>query len=1660
MPETFFDRIAKLPQKKLALLAAELYERSQNAGHSLEPIAITAMAARMPGRCDTPQAFWEFLERGGDAVERYPSSRFGFQDRTDARVPWGTFLDAVDRFDAGAFGISPKEATHMDPQQRLLLEVCWEAFENSGTPIDALHDNSTGVFIGISGFDYALMTRESDVPSDGYAATGLANSIAAGRISYVFGLNGPSTAVDTACSASASAIHLACQSLRARECDAALAGGINLVLLPELNDALAGMDVMAPDGRCKPFSANADGFVRGEGCGVIVLRRLSDATARGDAILGVIRSSAWNQDGKSSGLTAPNGLAQERVIRAALAAADLVPDDISYVEAHGTGTPLGDPIEVSALGRVFGMKPRADGPLLIGSVKANIGHSEAAAGIAGVIKVLLALQHERIPPHLHAPALNPRVDWAALDVAVPAAGAAWPRGAKPRRAGVSSFGLSGTNVHIVLEEPPAPDVATGPAPAQSLATIVTASAKSRAALLQLAQRYADALARSDAPSLNEFAAAANAKRAHFGHRLALVARDAADAAAQLKMFSAGDPRSRVRSTFASLHRPPEIGFVLGDQMPDPQTVAELAQQHPVFAHVYAASSDQAPPERFRHALSELWHAWGVQPALVAETAGTVVEIAPKSAAQLAAELAAVYLAGARIDWNQVQPDVRTSHVVLPNYPFERERYWAPTGAARRVDSAGAPAMRAGLEDAVYRIEWTSVSDAHSDAPPSPASLLAGLHPRLTELAHAVDIAAVRDFQADAGRFALLCMFAALRALRPEIGAGTELPTEDLCGALGVVPAHERLLNQIFVHLERDGIARRTGQTWTIVRELETANLEDEIARLRRLHPTSRAEIDVAVRAQELARVLRGELSGVDMLFPDGSHALADALYRETTAAKLLNQLVGEVVDAVARHSGRPLRVLEIGAGTGSTTLAVLPSLPAETEYTFTDVSPAFLAGAKRELRAYPNVRYELLDIENLARVQALAASPFDIIIAANVLHATRSLRETFDNVRMLLRDGGSIVLLESTGTHAMVDVTLGTIEGWRRHADDDIRTDGPLLSKRQWLDFLSAHGFDAAALPDDPALGVVGEQQTIIVARGADSRSTQTASRTADEITLLHYDSREDAPLRAALHELGRDVTGFDLRTSGENHAALRGQLSAGRPHTIVFCAPAAEFGLQAAPDLADRLLNDLLSVIQTLGTDTSQRPELWIVTADGQSAFGRTVRPASAALWGLGRVMYSEYPNIAGHLVDMDAQEPDWDQLATLIAHGSDVRELALSAGHVLAPHLRRTALPLVPLTSPVSHDACYIVTGAFGVLGLVTARWLAERGAGTLLLVGRREPEPAALAAIEDMRAAGADVEIVVADVGSQAGIDRLFARVNASAKPLRGVVHGAAALADAAIAQQSPEIFATAFAPKARGAWLLHEQTVGLNLDFFALYSSGAALIGSAGQANYASANSFIDALAHYRRSIGLPGVSVNWGLWAETGAAVRRDSLDTWVDQGSAMIYPREGMDIFERILASGEPQLAVLPFDWDNVPSAHRRLPALLRDLFTGRTASSRSQPRAIAERDVLLERLRRATNGDRQPVLVEFIRARAAQLLNLDPNISIPDDRPLLEFGFDSLVGLELKNDLQEVLSTALPATLFFDFPTIADLSRYLILIAAGDESHVHAATPMEQVTF
>ena len=591
-----------------------------------EPIAVVGLSCRFPGAPDA-DAFWRLLRDGVDAIREVPPSRWDVDELYDPdpdapgkmMTRWGGFVDDVDRFDATFFGISPREATEMDPQQRLLLEVAWEALESAGVNPEKLRGSRTGVFVGVSSNDYSVLQHGDLERVSAYTGTGNAFSITANRLSYLLDLRGPSMAVDTACSSSLVTVHLAARSLRNHETDLAIVGGVNLILSPELTIALSHARMMSPEGRCKTFDASADGYVRGEGCGVVVLKRLSDAVRDNDNILAVIRGSAVNQDGRSNGLTAPNGLAQQEVIRAALADARVSPEDVDYVEAHGTGTILGDPIEVKSLAEV--MKGRTkEKPCLIGSVKTNIGHLESAAGIAGLIKVVLSLHHGEIPPHLHFKQINPHIPIDELPFEIPTELRPWKTNGKPRLAGVSSFGFGGTNAHVVLEEAPRRELP--PNDPERPLHVLTASAKDPEALRELAGRLGRFVSEREEVALADVAYTLNTGRSHFEHRLALPAGDREKVAQALLDFESGKIPADLRTGSLAEQPEPRVAFLFTGQ--GAQYVGmgkELYETQPTFRRALDRCNEILADKLGQPLLSVMWGEDGTE-GLIDETAYT------------------------------------------------------------------------------------------------------------------------------------------------------------------------------------------------------------------------------------------------------------------------------------------------------------------------------------------------------------------------------------------------------------------------------------------------------------------------------------------------------------------------------------------------------------------------------------------------------------------------------------------------------------------------------------------------------------------------------------------------------------------------------------------------------------------------------------------------------------------------------------------------------------------------------------------------------------------------------------------------------------------------------------------------------------------------------
>ncbi|MBX9645644.1 MAG: acyltransferase domain-containing protein [Xanthobacteraceae bacterium] len=1292
------------PVKRALLEIREL--RSRIATFELassEPIAIVGLGCRLPGGITDAQSMWRVLQDGVDTIGQVPENRWDADSLFDAdpdsrgtmATRYGGFLDDVDRFDAMFFGISPREAASMDPQQRLMLEVNWLALENAGIAPDSLAGSPTGVFVGVGNSDYSrLLFRERD-QIDAYAGSGSSASMIPGRLSYHFGLRGPSIAVDTACSASLVAAHLACQSLRRGECDLALAGGVNLILGPEAHIAFTKARMMAPDGRCKTFDARANGYGRGEGAAVIVLRRLSDATARGDRIWALIRGSAVNQDGRSAGVTAPNGPAQVEVIRSALKDARLVPEQIDYVEAHGTGTSLGDPIELQAIMQALGANRSTENPLLVGSSKTNFGHLEAAAGITGLIKTVLSLAHGKIPPHLHFETPNPMLDWDTSALRVTTALQDWPKCDGPGRAGVSSFGFSGTNAHVLLEQAPARaanevEAASVDRPRHLLAL----SATTKTALRELACRFIE---RIDGEPVDpaDLCWSANTGRAHFAQRLAVTGVDVGELRAGLQAYVDGRSVSNMRAGDATQARPVvgmlftgqgaqriDMGRGLYAASPTFRTAFDACAEalnrvtgtfceQSLISIVYPESEarsasvlDQtaiAQPALFalECALASLWRRWGIEPAVVlghsvgevaAAVAGGVmdmttgssliaaratlmqslpaggamatvfalpmqvkalladhaVEIAALNApnqlvisgaeadvdavcldlsergiqskrlvvshafhsramepilaafqaetatlqmnapritvisnvtgeaadpglmsgrdywrrhirnpvqfeasmhsaaslgithfleigpapvllgmaaasVELPAEswlpslhpgnddwdvilgaLQALYVAGVDINWQAFDADYRRSRVDLPSYPFEGRRYWFEVKPAQET-----------VEDAAH--VWRSVkSSLDHQAELAPIGVdLTNYEAKWASLAQLTTVSASEVLRG-AGIFAV---------------AGERATLDTVRARLGAADAHDHLLRRWLDLLVRSGALRREQRAEIVEyiadQPIAAADIADHMLEVaRHLEGNQPLLAYIAHCSALLPDVIAGRVSPLETLFPEGSFDLAEGLYQHSATARYINALAASALQAfaTARTTAGSLRILEVGAGTGSTTAGLLNSLPDDTEYTFSDVSEFFLDRARDKFAACAQFSFHRFDLDCEAAEQGFGAASFDVIVAANVVHATPDLRKSLMRLRELLAPGGLLLLLESTRHLDWFDMSTGLIEGWQSF-NDDLRVDGPLLPPERWLQVLRAAGFHEADAW--PRAGSVAEAigQHLIVAR-------------------------------------------------------------------------------------------------------------------------------------------------------------------------------------------------------------------------------------------------------------------------------------------------------------------------------------------------------------------------------------------------------------------------------------------------------------------------------------------------------------------------------------------------------------------------------------------------
>ncbi|MGW4207374.1 SDR family NAD(P)-dependent oxidoreductase [Lentzea sp. NPDC004789] len=1562
-------------------------------GGAAEDVAIVAVGCRFPGGVRSPEDLWRLVLDGVDATGEFPGDRGwdvdALYDHDASRagttyVKRGGFLyDAAD-FDPGFFGISPREAATMDPQQRLLLEVAWETVERAGIAPSSLRGSDTGVFVGHMHSDYADEHKADHADLSAQLVLGSASSVTSGRVSYTLGLTGPSITIDTACSSSLVALHLAAQALRAGECSLALAGGVTVMTSPLSFVAFSQQHALSPDGRCRSYAEGANGTGWSEGVGLVLVERLADARRNGHPVLAVLRGSAVNSDGASNGLTAPNPSAQQEVIRRALADAGLSPSDVDLVEGHGTATRLGDPIEVGALQAAYGQ--RNGRPLLLGSVKSNIGHTQAAAGIAGLIKVMWAMRDDVVPRSLHAEQPTSRVDWPAAGIRLVDRHTPWPRGERPRRAGVSSFGISGTNAHVIVEEPPPHQVPDAEPTLTSAPWLV--SGDGEAGL----RAHADVLhaALTDESTVDSAFSLATT-RATLSHRAAVLGSDRPAMLACLRDLADGvENPAVVRASTRRGVRPALLFTGQGAQRA--RMGLELSQAFPVFGEVFLGlcaefgapllsviesgelldRTDHAQAALFAYevAMCALLDSFGVRPGLV--VGHSIGELAAAHVAGVFSRADAVRLVAARgLAMASMPPGVMVA-VRVPAHEVTATAevsIAAINGRASVVLSGAEKAVMAEVERigagctrlrggyafhsamvdpclAQFREVAESVT-YHRPAVPI-VSTLTGRHE--------TDAIATADHWVRQARETVLfsdAVEAAGEVVFAEVGPAATLTAlaQDVVPDAAVVPVAERLLDalaELHVHgvevdwaavYARSGARRRDLPTYPFQRQRFWLEPARKTALLGEPQPAAdRPEIrHTSVLSVSSQPWLADHRIGDDVVVP--ATVFAELAFQTappgpvrldelTVHAPLV--LTTEAQVQVVVTDGREITIWSRPASAGAWTrhaTAVLSAAAPDASVAQTAWPPV---GAQRVPVSYGRL-------------------------------AVRGYRygPAFRGVAALWRRGDELF--------AEVELPRAARSPALRPCLLDAALHASLFADPADQDTVRVpYAFTGFTLhqPEATAARVritrTGEDSVRIALSDSDGRPVAVV----ESLVMRRLTGRWTAEAAAAqaLHRI--EWVPVDAGAAVPDHQVFDTGTCAGTP-----------------PERARTLIGSTLSHLQKWFT--AHPGELLVVVT--HNATGDDPDPAAAAVWALVSSVQAEHPGSVA-LVDLD------DPAASVVVSG--LPRAAVRGGRLLAPEL--SAAP-APDDAPVDATGTLLITGGTGALGAVLTRHLVTaHGAKHIVLASRSGELPGWASDLP------AEITAVACDVGDRAEVHRLVADCGPA---LTGVYHLAGVIDDGVLSAMTPQRVDTVLAPKADAAWYLHEATEHLDLSAFVLFSSAAGALGRPGQSNYAAANGFLDALARHRTARGLPAQSLAWGPW-EHGMAAGTSG-------GALPLSADVGMAAFDRARRTREPVLVPILLDGTETAEAPQAHPATWTDALAAVPAA------------------------EREAALAELIRGELALTLGFPDASSLPD-KSFLELGFDSLSALQLGNRIRAFTGLRLGPSVVFDHPSLSQLTAHV----------------------
>jgi len=1523
-----------------------------------EPIAVVGIGCRFPG-ASSPESFWTLLNTASTGiVNSAETSEQQVPDRFQVQVASqvGGYLDNVDRFDSGFFRIPNKEADQMDPQQRILLETSWEAFENASIMPESWSGTRSGVFVGISSSDYAQLNRKN--ASSVYTGTGNAHSVAANRLSYIYDLRGPSIAVDTACSSSLVAIHLACRSISSGECDRAIAAGVNILLSPELTDTFQQAGMLSPDGLCKAFDEAADGYVRGEGCGVLLLKRLRDAVNDSDDIIGVVSGSAITQDGRSNGLTAPSGDAQQRVIRDALHQARLEASDISYVEAHGTGTSLGDPIEINSLSQIFFNDEDNQAPCWIGSVKTNIGHLEAAAGVAGVIKTLLAIQHNSIPSTLNFKSLNPMIKLDGSRIKVTTKNVPWLDELK--HAGVSSFGFGGTNAHLILSSPP---ISKSPGAVEELVDrpfhILTLNARSEEALNHLRLRYADLLKssvnRSADLSLSDLCFSANTGRALLPHRFAWVGSSISELEQSLR--SVQDNQRAFTNTNSQFFQGeatvvlPSVAFLFTGQGAQYLGMGrELYETHPLFAN-FVDSADLL--------LSQ---------GICGDPLGISLP-----------EL----LFG----------DSLSQHIDQFNSPLHQTRF---SQIALFV-----------LEVGLCRL-WQSW----------------GVHPdwlmghSVGELSAAC-IAGVFSFE-DGLK---------LVSARASLMGDVKTPG----GMLSVFAETDHVLQILHEHSLTLVVAAFNGPTHCVISgDLHSldklgALLDQEGIASRKLHVSHAFHSPLMEEMIEKFTSIARQINYSKPSIPIISNITHEEIFDEIATANYWCRHILEPVhfhQSIAKLIDKGVKTL-IEIGPNSTLLKMAQScVPHQTDVAHPSTSQFLFLQS-----LHPRHSDSQQILESLALLHCdgycIDWSAFDQSYLRNRVslptypwqHRTHWLKglQTIPSLNSSLSPEPAITKLQ--------------IVEWYQEPSQSIHSINQ-FPQGQWIVF-SSNSWATAFGENLPP----GQFCCLI-----------TQSSSLNQVSEHHWEL---------------DATDY------QQWNLLLSSLSAVSVPPILGILDVTESA--SVPEESSVIVRSSrrhLALAKALLSFRSSlmAPRLWMIAASpAEGSVEQTLQQ------GFARSLTLEHPDLVAGIIDLhDASSP-----AAQSQLQSELQQTRSGVANELQISLRngfRSVARLVPakkLTSSLNNhfidlplkeslfqqDGAVLITGGLGAIGQDLAQDLVHRGIRSLILVSRGEVDLEIRQRIDQWRLQGITIEVIHGDIVNTKTIDYVISFLNDSGQSLLGIFHAAGVLDDGVVHSIDSDRWDSVICPKLLGAWNLHRLSLDKPVQFFVLFSSAAAVLGSPGQSHYAAANAALDAFAVHRREQGLPALSINWGPWSSKGMASNAVSKGTLQSAGLISINSSEALDLLSKLIQLSfndatcvPPVVSVIHADWGKLYNTLQAKPqaSFLKFFKSAETLSDvNSDPQTIpiesgkSRQQVGIEKLLSLPKDQRIGVFSDYLISTLNELSE-DSNDVITADTHLLESGVDSLMVMDAISRIQQDFDLMIYPREIYQYPHILDLSKYL----------------------